>query len=117
MKKTLIICGTIVLVAIIALAAVLVLKSDGMDKGGYDDKALRELPDMTYEEFTKGMSADLSREVQAEVDMLYEQYQDADQQRRAEIFRELKGLGIYEAKELGEGKEFEKGDRPPIDKK
>jgi len=101
MKKTLIICGTFVLVAVIALVTVIVLKADGpgTDEGYDKGEKFREMPDMTYEEFTKGMKKDLSRELKAEVDALFEEYQTADQDRRSEIFTDLYSLGVYEGKE------------------
>lgn len=100
MKKTLIICGAVVLVAVIALVLVLVLKADGtgiekeFDKG----EKTRELPDMTYEEFIKGIDENLSREVRTQVDALFEEYQSAGQERRAQIFDELINLKVYKGK-------------------
>ncbi len=101
MKKTLIICGTFLLVAVIAVVITIVLKADvSATNKEYDkNKELQELPDMTYEEFAKGMSKNLSREVQAEVDALFEEYQTANQERRNEIFTDLYYLGVYEGKE------------------
>jgi hypothetical protein len=115
MKKTLIICGTIVLAAVIALVLVVVLKADDTaavpEKGDMEKgQKVREFVDMTYEEFTKGMDENLSYEVQTQVDALYEEYQGADQERRALIFRELLGLGVYEGKSLDKG-EYDAGDK------
>jgi len=116
MKKTLIICGTTILVAVIALITTIVLKADGSATNKEYDKSkeLKELPDMTYEEFTKGMSKDLSREVLAEVDALFEEYQSADQERRNEIFTDLYYLGVYEGKEYDkeayDKKQYDKSD-------
>lgn len=117
MKKTLIICGSIVLAAVIVLVLVLVLKGEepALDKKFDKGDKVYELPDMTYEEFTKGMSRTLSREVQTEVDALFEQYQSADQQRRTEIFNELFNLGVYEGKSMDKG-EYDKGDKTQYDK-
>lgn len=90
MKKTIIIMGSLVLVAIIALILVIALR--GGDKAaGRGGRAKMEI---TYEQFSQNLKDDLSQETLEEVEALFEELQDADTEGKAAIFKELNDMGV-----------------------
>lgn len=92
MKKTIIIMGSLILAAIIALTLVLVLKPQNKRPS-----MLRDMQtDMTFEQFTKSMKSDLPSETMDEVKELFEKFKDADMEGKAEILNKLREMDVYE---------------------
>lgn len=102
MKKTIIICISLVLVASMALVGIILLKNNG-NKG--DDSGKGKAV-MTYEEFTKSVRTDLSNEVKEEIQKIYDEYKNAkDEETRSAVLKRYYGMDIFLA-----------NDKTPIDK-
>lgn len=97
MKKTLIICGSAVLVAAIALVCVLTLGNGGNSSTNGD--VLFE-GEMTFEDFCLGMKKDLPEETMEEVKRLYEEakkaMKDGDMEKVEKVYTELANLDVYD---------------------
>jgi len=113
MKKTLLICIALILLATAGLVTVIVLKNpgaaDGQDKKAGGGKLAEE---MTFEQFTEPMIDDMSAEMMDEVERLYKVMQNAQSEQEAfDIYEELINLGVYgDDKELAEKKEYDKNE-------
>lgn len=102
MKKTLIICGSILAVAVIALVCIMILTNQKtpnqaeMLNGGM----LMDPSEMTFEEFCMGMKKDLPQETMNEVKRLYEvlqkAFEDEDMDKVNEVYKELEQLDVYD---------------------
>ena len=100
-KKTIIICGTILVVVVIALVCVLVLTGKpSAEPVLSDNPAAIGADDMTFEQFTMGMKKDLPPETMEEVKRLYEQVQEAMEENETdkmqEAFEELNALDVFD---------------------
>ena len=98
-KKTLIVCVTTIAVVTIVLVCVLIINSSKTDTEDMDAVLMNS--DMTFEEFCDGMKEDLSDEVMAEVEQLYEEAKQAleaeDNDALNEVYEKLAKLDVYEA--------------------
>ena len=98
-KKTLIVCITTIAVVTIVLVCVLIINSSKTDTEDMDAVLMNS--DMTFEEFCDGMKEDLSDEVMAEVEQLYEEAKQAleaeDNDALNEVYEKLAKLDVYEA--------------------
>ena len=100
-KKTIIICGTILVVVVIALVCVLVLTGKPSPEAELPgNPSVIGAEDMSFEQFTMGMKQDLPPETMDEVKRLYEQVQKAmkenDTDKMSEAFEELSALGVFD---------------------
>lgn len=101
MKKTLIICGSAIVVAAIALVCVLVLAGNG--NSGVSDitsGTIMNGGEMTFEDFCFGMKEDLPQETMDEVKRLYEEAKQAmkegDMDKLDEVYQELDSLDVFD---------------------
>ena len=103
-KRLMIICATIVLVAVMALVSVIVLKNNSSE-AGYDMYGDLSDFEMTYEDFTYGMKADLSADVEEQVKALYDEFLQAsknnDEKAIMEIFEKLDSMDVYDEATMG----------------
>lgn len=90
MKKTIIIMGSLVLVAVIALTLVIALKPKRQQNVPIEGRL-----DMTFEMFTKSMKEDLSNETMDKVEELYKKFEKGDMKVKAEVLKELREMGVY----------------------
>lgn len=98
MKKTLIICGSAVLVAAIALVCVLTL-GNGANSNTSEDAVLID-GEMTFEDFCFEMKEDLPQETMDEVNRLYEEVKqamkDGDMEKVEKVYTQLAELDVYD---------------------
>lgn len=106
-KKTLIICGSAVLVAAIALVCVLILGGGNSDNMSFMDG------EMTFEAFCFGIKEDVPQETMDEVKRLYEQakqaMKDGDQAKLNKVYEDLDELNIFDYSNLDTGFETTDG--------
>lgn len=102
-KKTLIICGSAVLIAAIALVCVIVL-GGGANSGMDEDMGLFG-GELTFEDFCLGMKKDLPEETMNEVKRLYEEakqaMKDGDVKKIEKVYEELASLDVYDDSGFG----------------
>lgn len=101
MKKTLIICGSILAVAVIAIVCIILLTNQNQNQNEVlNDGMVMDPSEMTFEEFCMGMKKDLPQETMDEVKRLYDELQKAQENnqidRVSEIFEELNQLDVYD---------------------
>ena len=100
-KKTLIICGTVLAVVVIALVCVFVLTGKPSAEAGLSgNSGVIDAGDLSFEQFTMGMKQDLPPETMEEVKRLYAQVQKAmeenDTDKMSEAFEELNALDVFD---------------------
>lgn len=100
MKKTLIICGSAIVVAAIALVCVLVLTGNNNSGLAEINGTLMNGGEMTFEDFCFGMKEDLPQETMDEVKRLYEEAKQAmkegDMDKLDEVYQELDSLDVFD---------------------
>jgi flagellar basal body-associated protein FliL len=101
-KKTLIICGSIVIVAVIVMVCIFMLqgKKNTNNMEIMDNGAFLSGSEMSFEDFCMGMKKDLPQETMDEVKRLYDAMKqaekDKDMDRIGEIFEELAQLDVFD---------------------
>lgn len=101
-KKTLIVCGSIVIVAVIAMVCIFVLqgKKNTNNMAIMDNGMIMGGSEMSFEQFCMGMKEDLPQETMDEVKKLYDEMKqaekDKDMDRVGEIFEELAHLDVFD---------------------
>jgi len=97
MKKTIIICVTLVLVTVLGLTAVIIIKNS---QNKEEMQKINSIGEMSYEDFTFGMKEDLSQEVIDEVKSLYYDFLQAlennDDKAINNVFDKLSKLDVYD---------------------
>lgn len=101
MKKTLIICGSILAVAVIAMVCIIILTNQNQNQTEILNGGMMMDPsEMTFEEFCMGMKKDLSPEIMEEVRRLFDEmkkaYKNNQEERIGEIYEELNKLDVYD---------------------
>lgn len=101
MKKTLIICGSILAVAIIAIVCIILLTGQNQNQTEMlNGTMLMDPSEMTFEEFCMGMKKDLPQETMDEVKRLYEEmqkaFEDEDMDKVNDIYEQLDQLDVYD---------------------
>jgi hypothetical protein len=95
MKKTIIICASLILVATMALVGSVLFKNNSKVDDNGKGKGV-----ITYEQFTQDIRPDLSNEVKEEIEKNYDEYTAAkDDAARNEVLKRLYGMDIFEAKD------------------
>lgn len=103
-KRLIIICATIILVAVMALLGVIILKNNSTNPE-YEIYGDLSGIEMTYEDFTYGMKEDLSADVEQQVKDLYDEFLEAnennDQEAITAVFNKLDKLDVYDEEMMG----------------
>lgn len=108
-KKILIICGSVVLVALIAMVCVFMLqgKKNTSNLESMDGNMIMDMSKLSFEDFSMGMKKDLPKETMDEVKRLYEKIIQASKDNKmdkvTELYDELFKLDVYDMETTGDG--------------
>ncbi len=95
MKKTIIICASLLLAASIFLVGVIIMKN----RDTKSDNKSKDTNITTYEQFTQYIRPGLSNEIMEEIQNIYNEYSNAKDEEKSAVLKRFYAMDIFEKKD------------------